>query len=579
MRINKKLITVLSLGFLALSACGDEVDTPINNGTDNGNGNNVTPPEPKPVEPDNYASVTEFEDPVDMHTAEQKAFVDYKATGNYEDLTKERIMEITGQSSGGNRNISAPAGITINYEYKFDETDYEVDHFVLEFSKNEDFDGDVLTFTGEKDATSITAYNLEIGTEYYYRVGAFEDEFNIDYSNVRNLTTADAAPRNLYIDGMTNCRDLGGRTTVDGGRIKQGLFFRTAALDDSQSGSIITAKGKEQMKELGFKTEIELRGGSSGSGGEAKKENESAYGEGMNINFKYIPFAYSNGKNLLFRNIEPVRKVFNVLGEPSNYPVFFHCRIGTDRTGLIALLSNALLGVELQDIFQDYLFSDFGCIGKVPTVGQANEDSIAEYVEELRAFPGEKLQNKVYNFLLTAGVPKIKLDNMINFLTEPGSVTGNDVKKVDVQTVDKMTTDLSVTNVNINTNLNSSTRSPENYVTFASAGKKVTYTFNASEAFNADLYANLCSNSTSGKLSEVFKVTVNGTPITVEGTSLATSALGFDSRIECWIPSKLGAVSINQGSNTVEIESLSTKSIKFSQFAFSSMSAPATISQ
>ena len=246
----------------------------------------------------------------------------------------------------------------------------------------------------------------------------------------------------------------------------------------------------------------------------------------------------------------------------------------SDRTGLIALLSNALLGVELQEIFQDYLFSDFGCIGKVSTVGQANEDSIAEYVEELKAFPGEKLQNKVYNFLLTAGVPAQKLDNMINFLTEPGSVKGNDVKKVDVQTVDHMTTDLDVTTVDLTTNLGTSTRSPAKYVTFNAANQKVTYTFNASEPFTADLYANLCSKTTSGNLNTAFEVKVNGTAITVANTSFATKELGFDSNIECWIPSKLGEVSINQGSNTVEITALKTTSIKFSQFAFSSMSAP-----
>ena len=580
MKFTKKFITALALaGILSITACGDKnkdkdkTNEGGNQTSENGNNNQQDPPKP-PVEEDNYEAVAEFEEPVDMHTPEQKAFVDYKATGNYEDLTSTRIQEITGQNSGGRLNISAPAGIPVSFTYNDPE---EVDHYVLEFSKDEAFENGVYTFEGDKDATSITAYNLEIGQKYFYRIGAVDADDNVDYSNPRELETADAAPRNLYIDGMTNCRDLGGRHTVDGGRIKQGLFFRTAALDDSQSGSIITAKGKLQMKDLGFKTEIELRGGSSGSGGEAKKENESAYGEGMNINFKYIPFAYSNGKNLLFRNIEPVRKVFDVLGEPSNYPVFFHCRIGTDRTGLIALLSNALLGVELQEIFQDYLFSDFCCIGKVPTVGQANEDSIAEYVEELKAFPGEKLQNKVYNFLLTAGVPKTKLDNMINFLTEPGSVTGNDVKKVEVETVAHMNTELTINTVDITTNFNQTTRSPANYVEFKSSGQKVSYSFNSSEAFTADLYANLCSKTTSGTLSGAFKVTVNGTEVTVANTSFATSALGFDRNIECWIPSKLAEVSFIEGYNTVELESKGSTSIKFSQFAFSSMSSPAFI--
>ncbi|MCQ2087722.1 MAG: tyrosine-protein phosphatase [Bacilli bacterium] len=563
MKYNKKLLTVLSLGFLVLSACGESDKKPDN-------------PKPTPVAPEYFDEVTEFDDVVDMHTPEQKAFVDYKAQGNYENLTKEQLMTLTGQNSGGTLNLSAPKGIEISFTHDEDE---DIESYALEVSKDKEFNSGVFKYTAGKTATKITAYNLEIGQKYYYRLSTIDAEGDvIDYSHVRELETANIAPRNLYVDGMTNCRDLGGRTTARGGVIKQNLLFRTAALDDSMSGSIVTAAGKEVLKSLNLKTEIELRGGPTGDGGtEAKSQDKSAYGEGMDINFKFVPFAYENGKNLLFRNIEPVRKVFDVLGDTSNYPVFFHCRIGTDRTGLIALLVNALLGVELQDIFQDYLFSDFGCIGKVPTVGQANEDSIAEYVEELRAFPGEKLHNKVYNFLRTAGIPAQKLDNMINFLTEGEDAETTEVKRVDCQTVDKMTTTLPVTTVDITTNPKSSTRQPAQYVTFNAANQKVTYTFNSDKAFTADLYANLCSKTTSGTLANAFTVKVNGTAIDVETTSFATKALGFDSKIECYIPSKLGSISVNAGANTIEIESKGSTSIKMSQFAFSSMSAPANI--
>ena len=74
MKINKKLITVLSLGFLALSGC-NSFDKP-------------NKPNPTPTVRD-YFDIEDFDAPVDMHTAEQKAFVDYKERGNYEDLTKE----------------------------------------------------------------------------------------------------------------------------------------------------------------------------------------------------------------------------------------------------------------------------------------------------------------------------------------------------------------------------------------------------------------------------------------------------------------------------------------------------------
>ena len=86
----------------------------------------------------------------------------------------------------------------------------------------------------------------------------------------------------------------------------------------------------------------------------------------------------------------------------------------------------------------------------------------------------------------------------------------------------------------------------------------------SSDAFTADLYANLCSKTTSGNLNTAFEVKVNGTTITVSNTSFETTKLGFDKNIECWIPSNLGEVSINKGSNTVVIAALKTTSIKFS---------------
>ena len=42
------------------------------------------------------------------------------------------------------------------------------------------------------------------------------------------------------------------------------------------------------------------------------------------------------------RNAERLRKVFSVLGDVNNYPLFYHCRIGTDRTGICGVAINGL---------------------------------------------------------------------------------------------------------------------------------------------------------------------------------------------------------------------------------------------
>ena len=50
------------------------------------------------------------------------------------------------------------------------------------------------------------------------------------------------------------------------------------------------------------------------------------------------------------------------LSKKNNYPVYFHCNIGTNRTGTVAMLLQALCGVEEEELLKDYMFSNFGTI-------------------------------------------------------------------------------------------------------------------------------------------------------------------------------------------------------------------------
>ena len=98
----------------------------------------------------------------------------------------------------------------------------------------------------------VDVYNLEIATTYYYKV--VNNTFEIE-GEVGKIVVEDQAPRNLYVPGMTNVRDIGGwgiETLTK--RIKQGLIYRTAR------GNSITEAGKTILKQdLGIKTEIDLR--------------------------------------------------------------------------------------------------------------------------------------------------------------------------------------------------------------------------------------------------------------------------------------------------------------------------------
>ena len=40
--------------------------------------------------------------------------------------------------------------------------------------------------------------------------------------------------------------------------------------------------------------------------------------------------------------------------DPANYPIDFHCIAGQDRTGAVAFILNALLGVEEEELYLDW---------------------------------------------------------------------------------------------------------------------------------------------------------------------------------------------------------------------------------
>ena len=63
--------------------------------------------------------------------------------------------------------------------------------------------------------------------------------------------------------------------------------------------------------------------------------------------------------DLLLKNKFQIAELFKVLADKNNYPMIIHCAGGSDRTGMMAYLINALCGVEEKNLYQDYSFTNF----------------------------------------------------------------------------------------------------------------------------------------------------------------------------------------------------------------------------
>lgn len=521
-------LSALVLG-LALTACGSKPETGKSQA---------------PELPDNFSEVTEFEDPIDVRTEDQKTFMNYD--GDYAALTATEFQSLF--HTVPNQSQSEAKTFTIGFEH-----DGEADKYEVELALDEEFTSPMV-FTAANGKATIQ--NLFVGSDYFYRIKATTGD-DVEYSKAYTLQTADVLPRIVNVSGMTNCRDLGGKVTATGAKIKQGMIYRTASLDDNQSGSIIDDTGRETMlKQLKMHTEIDLRGGPAGTGGEGSasatatsKLNDSS------VVYDFIPFAYSSGKDNLFRNIIPVRKFFECFEQDDCYPAFFHCRIGTDRTGLCATLLNGLLGLDIKAIYQDYLFSNFGSIGKTSTVGQANEDGIAGYIRELREFEGATLQESVYNFLRTIGVKATTLQSILENCLE-GELPKFVHENIANIGVDKLGGDATKTTGD------TTFRMPASHMSMTN-GKKIELAFQNAKELKGSMYLNMSAKNTSSNLAAALEVTLDGNPLTIKNTGFATTALGFGTNDWYWEPAKLiDETTIAAGTHTLTITNKISTEIK-----------------
>ena len=223
---------------------------------------------------------------------------------------------------------------------------------------------------------------------------------------------------------MTNVRDLGGWKTEDGGRVRQGLLYRGARFSANDSGVIsISRDGIETLRdEIGIKTEIDLRKTKAGGCDRDEAGKLTASPLGGSVRYVSCPMEYGPVLITDSKNINQVKEVFHLLADESNYPIYFHCSIGTDRTGLIAWLVNGLLGVSENDLWRDYLFSDFGQIEQDPANARTRAKNEDVYVNQIKATPVANLSKKTYNFLRDYfGVPEADLNSVIRILKEKPS--------------------------------------------------------------------------------------------------------------------------------------------------------------
>lgn len=280
---------------------------------------------------------------------------------------------------GTNKDCSFPE--TIKFKWEAD------GNALLQLSESEDFE-ETISFS-ENNECNID--NLKCGTKYFWRVLCGDD-----ISEIRTFETEDIYPRFIRIDGLTNVRDCGGRITTDGKRIKQGMLYRGSEMNSHVE---ITESGLRTMREqLKIKSVLDIRGTS-----EIVKDVYN----GNYINIPVVPYSE------WFTKPEMSKAILEYLSDKSNYPIYFHCWGGADRTGTVAFLICALLGQSYEDLIDDYEITTLSIWG---ARSRNSENLCKSFLEDFNKLEGNTASEKAENHFLSCGVDKATIEQFKSFM-------------------------------------------------------------------------------------------------------------------------------------------------------------------
>lgn len=321
--------------------------------------------------------------------------------------------------------------------------------------KNDDDVSTTKTYTAT--GTSFDAYNLVPGKKYSYTVKAGETVVK----SGRFYTTGQV--RMGRIDDSWNCRDLGGWTGLNGKKIKYEWIFRCSSLNGvfykkpsstrykvpecaNPANYTFTETSRQQVLDLGFKSELDLRTTRAEENNDNADDLSHAWSLAQNNtgiedwNFFHIK---TNGASAPMSNYAVIKDVAWIINEVINKkrPVAFHCRSGADRTGMVAIALESLLGVAPGDLARDYELTNFSSEQpKAEGKNELRDRKVTDTSKECYKFhkalfqddktnPGANYQEKMYYYLnqtfrsLGVAINASDLDKFIKFMLGLDSYT------------------------------------------------------------------------------------------------------------------------------------------------------------
>jgi protein-tyrosine phosphatase len=183
--------------------------------------------------------------------------------------------------------------------------------------------------------------------------------------------------RIVQLENVHNFRDIGGFLTEDGKLMKRGLYFRSDSLHSFSKNDV------RKVQTFQIKSIIDLRTPKERANKLCdefersdirvinipiyplpdKKEPEfieqlfyMLKGKHKRINLE--DFMFGNYQRMAMEHGLEINRILTFLSEMQNLPAIIHCNAGKDRTGWLSFLLQSIARVSINDIYEDYLFSN-----------------------------------------------------------------------------------------------------------------------------------------------------------------------------------------------------------------------------
>ena len=336
--------------------------------------------------------------------------------------------------------------------------------YTLYISTSENFDTNNTLVYENISATSYEVYHLFVNTLYYWKAVG-----NNGASTPVGSFKTDNTIRFIDVDGMRNVRDIGGWNGLNQGLVYRGCEINAVTQNSDGTYFAATEAGKKTMLEdMKIKTDLDLRGMGDDSG----NITQSPLGDTVNW--------VSNGLGsyiscLKEENMYKFKNALRVFANSDNYPIYFHCYGGADRTGTIAFLVEALAGASEVDLSIDFEATTFSHkVGyrrrnhesdiRALVVTGNNGDGVKTY-KPFREYEGTNINEHVESYVRHIGLNTQEISNIksilagngVTFFSTDDVSTGNNVavtlKNLGTHTVKSITNSNGEVDFNLNGNV------------------------------------------------------------------------------------------------------------------------------